>query len=282
VKLTRERITRDLVSFGVVEGDMLFLQADLGQFVKLDGKPSDVILGGIMDVLGSKGTLICPAFTKKNLFWRPQKHVTELQTAAPITGALSNMMMRHEEVLRSTHPTHSVFVLGARSEEVVEQHTDKRAAFAPLRKLIDSNGLQMVLGCAASTPGMASIHLAQFDLGLSQQHLTKHLYRVDYLNDAGEIVRYKLSESPGCSRGFGKQYDAYVKDENFFTGYIGPAWAVATRVKAAYEKDIATLKKNPNCLRCEYKDCIDCSLRAYNKRSIPRMLYANVKKKLRS
>ena len=279
MKLTRQKICSDLRSLGVTTSDVLFLHSDLSGFTKLDGKPRDVILGGILDALGPDGTLVCPAFTKKYPFWKRNVPLSELAKARPTTGALANILMRHEKVIRSLHPTHSVFALGARADEIIAGHDESKSAFEPLRMVIRSNGIQMVMGCTTNTPGMPSIHLAQYDLGLSQQHFMKYLFRARFLSDSGEIINYKLSESPGCSRGFGKQYDAYVKDENLSTGYVGPAWTVVTRAKLAYEKDMATLKDNPNYLRCDNSECMSCSLRNYNKRSIPGMVYANVMKR---
>ena len=267
-RTSRREIADGLRALGIGEGTVLFMQSDLGALAPLDGRPSDVVLGGIKDAIGDAGTLVVPAFVKQYKRWERDLPASG-PTTTPYTGALPRLVMATPGALRSAHPTHSVLALGPHAEAVVAGHDASAACFHPLREVMNNDGVLILMGCVDRTPGMASVHLAQHDLGLSQRHRLRHLLIVGSEQPDGSVRKFHLAESPGCSRGFDRMYPAYTEAGALREGTVGPAAAVAVNARAAYDLDIEALRQDPRFVLCGDPDCIDCrATRGYNKRDI--------------
>ncbi|MCF8475384.1 MAG: AAC(3) family N-acetyltransferase [Emcibacter sp.] len=276
-KITRLDISNSLKIFGVMPGDLLYIRANLGKVGRLDGSVTDVILGGILDLLGPEGTLIVPAFTKQSKIWEKPPYVFDAKSV-PYTGALSKLVLSLENVVRSKHPTHSFAAVGKYASFLLETHDEKAACFEPMRQLIKLNGKMMLIGCADESPGFSTVHLVQYDLGLSQKHYLKYFYKSKFLKNGREEI-YLPKESPGCSQAFSNFYKDYDASQNFITGNIGDAWSLCVHAKKAYEVEMNTLKENPRYIICGDPTCISCYItRGYNKRNIPFAIYGHIKK----
>lgn len=264
---TRQAIADDLAALGARQGDILYVRCGLGKIGVRAKQVEDVFLGGIFDAIGPQGTLIAPAFGKISYRWDKEIAVST-HDAPPITGGFSKMLTTMPNAYRSTHPWSSFVAIGARAEEILRNHSEDGAAFEPIREVVRANGLMALIGCVAESPGFSTVHLAQFDLGLSQRHHLRHVLAVRKNTADGPMARFV--ESPGCSRNFGAFYKDYIEDANFSAGYVGRAWSIAVRARPAYGREIDILKRNPRYPICNNPGCASCRLtRGYNKRAIP-------------
>ena len=275
-RTTRAEISEGLQRLGVDHGQTILVQSDLGRLAPLAGRPTETVVGGITDALGPTGTLIAPAFTHPGRLW--ERDISMFgPTTKPYTGALPQLLLRNPRSFRSAHPTHSFVALGRNAEQVTESHGIDSACFEPVRSVVESGGTLVVLGCSDQNPGAASAHLAQADLGLSQRHYLRLLLAVG-TGETGLRSRRVLRESPGCSRGFGKAYEAYVRSRALRVGFVGPAWTVAVNAKLAYQADLELLKNDPRALNCDDPGCVSCALtRGYNKRAIVRGVFHRIR-----
>jgi aminoglycoside N3'-acetyltransferase len=265
--VTRALISRDLISLGAKPGDILYLRCGLSGLGVQSKLVRDVFLGGIRDAIGTGGTIIAPAFNRQGFRWERNLPASS-PSSIPITGAFSKLLLAEDGAYRSTHPTHSFVGLGPKAEEILRHHPDDGACFQPIRAIVKNDGLMALIGCVASSPGFSTVHLAQYDLGLSQRHYAKYLIGVRKGNPDGPI--FKPVESPGCSDNFGIFYKNYVEHENFACGYVGRSWSIAVRAKAAYAIERSILERDPLYPVCGRRDCISChTTRGYNKRAIP-------------
>lgn len=269
--ITRQSIADDFVRLGLKPGDVLYLRAGLRTVGIRGADFGDTFIGGIIDVLGPTGTLIAPAFTPTSYRWSRKIAVSNAQTP-PATGAFSKLMLAQPGAVRSAHPTHSFVGLGGRSAEILADHRADGASFEPIRKVVDADGLMALVGCLEESPGFSTVHLAQFDLGLSQQHYVRLLLAVRLGSDQGPL--FHPAESPGCSRNFGAFYRLYAADGNFVSGSVGAAEAISVRAASAYARERGVLERNPRFTVCDDSGCTSCRiLRGYNKRAIPRALW---------
>ena len=127
----------------------------------------------------------------------------------------------------------------------------------------------LLVGCNYESPGFSTVHCVQHDLGLSQRHFLKYLIRVSIRSEDGSLKTWRASESPGCSMSFAKFYPAYIRTENFRTGYIGDAWTIAVSAAEAYAEELKLLKANPRFVDCGQADCLSCGFRGYNLSRLP-------------
>jgi aminoglycoside 3-N-acetyltransferase len=268
---TRQSIADDFVRIGLKPGDLLYLRVGLRQVGLRSVQVTDVFINGILDVLGADGTLIAPAFTETSYRWSRSLAVFNAETP-PSTGAFSKLMLTQPGAVRSSHPTHSFVALGARAAEILADHCSKGASFEPIRKVVEADGLMALVGCLEDSPGFSTVHLAQFDLGLSQQHYVRFLRAVRRGSEQGAV--FNPVESPGCSRNFGALYQFYQADGNFWSGRVGSADAISVRASAAYFRDREVLANDPRFTVCHDPACTSCRvLRGYNKRAIPAALW---------
>lgn len=136
----------------------------------------------------------------------------------------------------------------------------------------------MRIGCVEDSPGFSTVHLAQYDLGLSQRNYMKLLYKVKVVK-AGKEVIWRPHESPGCSAAFSNFYKDYIHSQNLITGKVGNALALCVGAKKAYTVEKEILRHHPRYTICKDPKCVCCHLfRSYNKRDIPIGLYGLFKR----
>lgn len=271
-------LSEQLATLGLARGDTLYLRAALRPVGIPKEKLGTLLLRSIFDVLGPDGTLIVPAFVRQYPRWRRRIPVSD-QNSRSNAGALSNIVLAHPGVVRSSHPTHSFAGLGPSAEEILERHYGDKAAFEPMRKIADRNGLMMLIGCVDSSPGFSTVHLAQFDLGLTRQHYLRHLVHVRTPDVNGKRQYFQPIESPGCSMSFGKFYKLY---DGFQRGSFGCAEAVSVRAKAAFALEKRVLSDDPLFADCGNPYCPHCNTRGYNKRALPKFVFKAIPRLLLS
>ena len=273
--ITRQSVRDDLIALGARTGDLLYFRAALRRLGIRAGDIPEVLLGGILDAIGPTGTLIVPGFTDTSFRWSKAITVSRPDTP-PTTGAFASFLLTVPGAVRSTHPTHSFIGLGPRAREILDDHPASGASFEPIRALVEADGLMTVHGCVPESPGFSTVHLAQYDLGLSQRHYMRLLLAVRLGSD-GPL--FHPVESPGCSRNFGAFYKDYIEDRNFACGHLGKAWSIGVRAAAAYARERAILEQFPRYTVCDVPDCSSCRImRGYNKRAIPAALFHRFKR----
>lgn len=274
--ITRQSICDDLVALGAAQGDVIYIRCGLARIGVRSRDMRDLFLGGIQDAIGPGGTIIAPAFTNVSFRWRRPLPVFTLSTP-PTTGAFSKMLLSQPGAVRSNHPTHSFVGLGKHAVDILGDHPHDGSSFEPIRKIVERDGLMALIGCVPDSPGFSTVHLAQYDLGLSKRHWARLLFAVE--REDGSV--FIPVESPGCSRNFGAFYKQYVERDNLATGHVGNAWSIAVRAADAYAQEYAVLANNPRYPICDLPDCFSCRMtRGYNKRAIPRALLHRLRRAL--
>lgn len=277
--VTRRQIADDIAALGAKDGEVLYVRCGMQALGIAPAEVADVLFGGIFDAIGPSGTLIGPAFVKTSMRWARDITVSN-RSSPPYTGAFSKALLRQPGAVRSTHPTHSFVGIGPQARAILDHHPNDGSCFEPMRQIVERDGLMALIGCVKASPGFSTVHLAQHDLGLTQQRYTK-LFVTVRLEDADGPV-FRPIESPGCSDNFGAFYKDYAEAGNFASGYVGRAWSIAVRAKGAYAVERAALERDPRYPVCDKPECISCNvMRGYNKRAIPRGLLANLVKRVR-
>jgi len=261
VRVSREEIYNQLKSLGLSKGDNIYLRCDIGKIGKIDNKSPRIILNIILDIIGEKGTLVCPAFTQTSKIGRPLPPVVHRHSPSN-TGALAALLIKSDNAIRSLHPTHSMISIGNAASKYLKDHKAYRPCFSPLKSMMQDNAKMLLIGCLESSPGFSTVHLAQYELGLTKKHWLRFFYRASYLNNSGNKTAYVLPEAPGCSRGFGKFYKIYEKAGILQRGHIGKASSMLIDMESAYNIEKEILTKSPNYAHCDNLDCLSC--RAFN------------------
>lgn len=220
--------------------------------------------GGVREFLSREfdfATLLAPHFTRARPFWeRPRGPDPSFTTS----GALGRQLANLPTALLSPHPTHAFVGVGPVAQAALSAHDHTQPCFYPLQHLAAVQDFSMLLtGCLKESPGFSTVHVAQYQLGLTCRHLWRHLLRWDYQIE-GRACAITAPEVPGCSLSFHKFYPEYRKDGNLFEGLIdGQTYLFVPSARRALATELAILRENPRFVECGRPRCVTCRLRTY-------------------
>jgi aminoglycoside 3-N-acetyltransferase len=268
-------LTLDLRNLGIKEGDILFVGADLSKTGAVEGKIKEVILQSFLNAVGTEGTIVTNTFTKSFFLRNIDREYVYDKNTPSYTGALAKLFLSHPYCIRSEHPTNSFAAIGKNAELILSDHDKTKSSYFPLQRIMELRGKHMLLGCVDDQNGLASVHLAQENLGLTKRSILSNRMGVLY-REGEQINLFRRKDMGGCSRGFFKFYNQFVVNNFLLSGYYGDAYSVLIDAKASYDIVYKTLEKYPRYALCDDPDCFSCrGTWLYNKRDMPSYYFKN-------
>lgn len=213
----RDKIVSDLKDLGLNKGDTVLVRAALKAIGELNEKPSTALIKALLVTVGTEGTILGLAFNKMYLFPKRHKNYIISMNTQPVTGGLVKAMVKWPGAIRSQHPTNSFVAIGKLAQKIIEDHDENATCFHPIENILKFDGKMILIGCAKSSPGFSSVHLAQERLGLATRSILKGLRGAYYYRGNG-IKLFKQKDIPTCSMGFSNFYSEYIKEEKLSTG----------------------------------------------------------------
>lgn len=115
-QFTTEELIAIMKEMGMKKGSNIFIHSSWSEFYNYKGTESDFI-NQILEVIGSEGTLIMPAypFLQKNKVFNVKNTVTK-------AGLLAEVFRRYPGVKRSINTQHSVCAFGPQSDFLLHEH----------------------------------------------------------------------------------------------------------------------------------------------------------------
>ncbi len=158
--ITREQITQALVDMGLGRGMGLMVHTSLRAFGHVDGG-AETVIGALMDLVGSEGTLLMPSFNHGAPFEAGSAGVYDPLTTPTSNGRIPDTFWRLPGVRRSLDPTHPFAAWGRHSERYTAGHhlTLTMGEASPLGLLAREGGWQVNLGTTHATT--TAKHLAE-------------------------------------------------------------------------------------------------------------------------
>ena len=142
--MKREQIAEALQTLGLGAGHIVFVHSSLSSIGYVEGG-ADAVVDAFLDVLGSTGTIVVPAFTfshggKLDPVFDPIQDPSEM-------GRITEVARTRPGAQRSCHLLHSVAALGSHAEEITAVHGPSAwAADGPFWKLYELNAYILMLG----------------------------------------------------------------------------------------------------------------------------------------
>lgn len=186
--IVKEDVVRALTAVGVCPGQSVMVHTSLSSLGFVCGGAQTVI-EGLMECVGSEGTIMMPSQSWKNLDPESGVHWEEPQawwqiirdhwpaydkeiTPTNTMGAVAEMFRRWPGVLRSDHPARSVAAWGKHAEYLTKDH-DLSNIFgdgSPIGKLYELDGLVLLIGVGYDKN--TSLHLADARAEYPGKHQT--------------------------------------------------------------------------------------------------------------
>jgi len=139
------KIAADLRLLGVRPGDILLVHSSLRSLGYVPGG-CETVVRGILDALGSEGTLLMPALSYAQ---KPFDVHDTLRTPSCV-GAIPEHFRRRQGTMRSVHPTHSVCGTGRQAADILRHHirdSTPCGRCSPFNLICDRGAKIVMLGC---------------------------------------------------------------------------------------------------------------------------------------
>lgn len=243
-----------LTVLGIRTGDSVIFHTSLKSFGTIEGG-AKCIIDSLRTLVGNGGTLMVPTFT-----YSDTTHF-DVNASPSKTGTLTEIFRKLPEAKRSFSPTHSVAVIGARSDEYISDHlhTAPLGINSPIARLASADGWVLLLGVGHTSN--SSIHVGEAVakapyLWAPRIPTLPREASVRLPNGREEKVVH--TEMPGCSAAFGN-IDAPLRQQQLVREVvIGSAHCqlikardvIETTAKLLHRKMDALLCNNAGCLRC--------------------------------
>ena len=161
--ITRQQISGDLEQLGLDKGDTVMMHSSLSALGPVDGGP-DTVVDALLDVVGTAGTLLVPAF-RDSVWGDPADFAnTDCDCSSSsgfcpsqqpgFQGVIAETVRKRSGSLRSCHPTHSWAALGPAAEGLLSGHRDSPTpcgAGNPFEELVARDGCLLILGVRVDT-----------------------------------------------------------------------------------------------------------------------------------
>jgi len=257
-------LRQHFVALGIQPGDFVLIRAAMGGIGRFPGGAA-AFVQSLLEVVGSEGTVASLAFTDAPFIRMPRVEDAFTPQKKSYAGALPNAMLQHPEHRRSLHPMCSYVAIGKLAAEFTRDHDATSPAYEPIRKLIESDGKCLLVGCVSSSPGFTTAHLAEADLGLLSRVIFPWLNATYYRTADGEVKLFRRYDPGLCSQSFYKFYAHYVRAGILRTGFVGNAYSIAAPARSAYEIERRILADNAQFNVCDAKDCLTCNARRWDR-----------------
>ena len=196
-KYDADRIVSVMKEMGMREGSLVCIHASMKEFYNYEGTANELITK-ILEVLGPNGTLMMPAFPKKDLI--NSSYIFDKSKDPTGAGYLAEAFRHYPGVLRSIDVRHSVCAIGKYAEYLVKDHCsagDCWGESSPWRRLCQMGGIVFNLGLPREYMG-TFIHCIESSLKNEndywKQFFTKKV-EYHYYDDDGSTCSYSSVES---------------------------------------------------------------------------------------
>jgi aminoglycoside 3-N-acetyltransferase len=248
--ITRSKLVLDLKKLGVKTGRTVMLHASVKAIGWIAGGPN-VVLQSLLDVLGSKGTLMMYVGWENSPDenWSREKQQAYLKECPPFDpatsqanrhfGILAESLRMWTEASRSNHPEASIVTVGAKARWLTKDHPlhYPYGSNSPLEKLCNVQGSILLLGAPLNT--ITLLHYAENIAKVSNKRIIH--YTVPVLRN-GQRVCIEI-EDFDTARGIVANTEEYFKTivDNYFSSGKGLSGKVGAA--QSYLFDSADLTK---------------------------------------
>lgn len=184
----KDKLISSLKTLGIKAGDNLLIHSGLLNLGQLGGKSADenldIIYEALIEVLGSDGTLIVPAFFYEFARWDKPFDINNNEPSASL-GAFSNYLMRKPNGKRSLHPLTSLVAVGKNASFICEGNCPTSYGVGSAwDKLFELNGKMLFLGVDLSA--MTFVHYVEHRVGVP--HIYNKIHNAPILKNGKELA----------------------------------------------------------------------------------------------
>lgn len=262
LRVTKERLERDIASCGLQAGDTVLMHSGLKAIGYVEDGP-DAVIDALLAQLGPDGTLMVPAFTYSYVGRAATIPFDVKTTPGSKNGAIADRLRERPEAVRSAHPSHSFAAIGKYAHFLCDDHQLEHAVSepSPLTRLIDLNGKVFFLGCGVESN--VTLHLAEAMARFRYDHIPfRPHWGEEYLIASPDgPIRVHVSEHPGCDIRFPIVAEKLLQEGRGIRSTIGMAQTFLFSARDILDVGLQMLNETPDILLCHEPHCESCGPR---------------------
>ncbi|MBI2101456.1 AAC(3) family N-acetyltransferase [Candidatus Woesearchaeota archaeon] len=160
-KITKEGIKKELQKAGLKKGDAVIVHSSLSRIGYIDGG-AKALIDSFLDVIGSKGLLVMPAFSALHYDKKKKMYVFDVKKTPCYTGSVPETFRHMKNVFRSVSPTHSLIAKGKNAKWFAGGHEKCSSPYAgksPFYRLYELDAKIFLIG--VDQLANSSIHIVE-------------------------------------------------------------------------------------------------------------------------
>lgn len=250
--LTKQTFTQFFQGLGIEKGSRLVVHSALRSLGAIEGG-ADTVLDALLDCIGEEGLLVMPTFTYFNETFDPTTEPSK-------TGALSEVMRKRPNAVRSLHPSHSVTAIGNGAFELCEGHhmLPGLGVDSPLDRVAKAGGGILLLGVGHTSN--STVHVGEAYAKVPYLDIP---FRPDSRNRVPLIgdfeMEVEIKDPPGCSRAFGTIEAALRTGRAISDGILHKSLIQWMPGQVVIDAAVNILRSDPAALLCTDPSCYRCS-----------------------
>ena len=233
-KYNADDLIKVMCSMGMKEGSIICIHSSMKEFYNFQGTAVEII-DKVLQVIGPDGTLVMPAFPKKE---QSEQDNYIFNLAADPTGAgyLAEVFRKYSGVLRSANVQHSVCAIGKHAEYLIKDHTKDHDCWgkkSPSYRMCELKAIVFNLGMPRNYIGTIH-HCVESSL------YTEHPYWAQFFTISKTFRYYNSDGSISEYSEYMGNLDRRTRESNLFKKFAKEDWQIKKisnlEIKAFYTR----------------------------------------------
>jgi aminoglycoside 3-N-acetyltransferase len=261
MSVTKDSVLADLRGLGVVEGDLLFVTANLGSVGYLASSRSQTMQDWVSilgSAVGSSGTVVVAAYTPSFFRFRKDNGVVFSRSAKSNAGPLANAFLTDARAVRSEHPTNSYVGIGPLAEQILCSPDSATRSYTPIGKMVSLGAKNLMLGTVDTDNAPMCFHYAQECLGITSSEPTAGWFQTFVDCGDGKKRLFTRNDVGGCSRGAHNLYGKLLAKDAMRIGRVGKSLSALIDGPSSLDIISKVLKTQRQLVLCEDQSCTSC------------------------
>ena len=184
---------KDLAKYlHINRGDNIFVTSDVKQLLYSlvsndDDSDLNILIDGIIDIIGEEGTLVFPTFN-----WDFCKGVPfDIKKTPCKTGSLGKIALKRDDFRRTKHPLYSFAVWGKGQEEMCEMNNKSSFGIDSPFTFMTENGFKNLFIDKDLGHSFVYVHYVEEQTGITYRYLKD--FTADYIDEDGNVSKRTYS-----------------------------------------------------------------------------------------
>lgn len=259
--VTKQHILSDLSSLGIIDGDLLFVTANLGSVGYLASSRSQTMsdwVSLLLSAVGDQGTVVVAAYTPSFLRFRKDPQIVFSRHSRSNAGPIANAFLNDPRSVRSDHPTSSYVGIGPLADAILRDRDSAAMSYTPIGKMVALGAKNLMLGTVDKDNAPMCFHYAQEQLGITKTEPFAGLIQTYVELEGAERTLFTRYDVGGCSRGAHNLYGKLLAAGAIRVGLVGRSTSALIDGPASLDIIRKALQTQRQLVLCEDRWCTSC------------------------